>query len=94
MHMSNMSDSVKDSIDLYVKVGCQPGGFLIAVLSNDLREAFARADQENIAAMFEIVKYCWNEIPSECWGSPEKVNDWLTRDWMAIREAALTEKEL
>lgn len=55
------------------------GGFLTAVLSNDLKGAFGRADENNRAAMFDIVSYCYNDIPSECWGSPEKVEAWLSR---------------
>ena len=74
-----MKLSTKDSLDRYVN-GCIPtGDFLRAVLANDLREAFGRADAENIATMFQIVSYCWNEIPGNCWGSYEKVDAWLER---------------
>ncbi len=62
----------------YVDERIPPGGFVTAVLENDLKEAFARADRGNIAAMFEIVTYCYNEIPASCWGSPEAVEAWLT----------------
>lgn len=53
------------------------GGFLMAVFSNDLREAIARADGDNRVVMLQILGYCHNEIPSPCWGSPEKVKAWL-----------------
>lgn len=59
------------------------GGFLRAVLSNDLREAIWRADDENKAALPEIVWYCFWQIPGNCWGSPEAVKAWLEK-----REAA------
>ena len=68
----------KDAIDRYVADRCPVGGFLEAVLSNDLAESFGRADEENRANLFDIVKYCWNEIPGNCWGSRKKVLDWLS----------------
>jgi hypothetical protein len=67
----------KDTIDAYVKWRRMPGGFVRAVLENNLKEAFARADNENTAAMLEIVSYCYNEIPFACWGSPARVKEWL-----------------
>jgi hypothetical protein len=61
----------------YVEERIPPGDFLYAVLCNDLCESFCRADDQNRAAMFEIVAYCWNHIPATCWGSPERVQAWL-----------------
>ena len=68
---------IKDSLDRYIIHRIPTGGFLRAVLENNLKESFARADDENLKCMFEIVNYCYNEIPSICWGSPEKVKAWL-----------------
>lgn len=53
------------------------GGFLRAVLANDLFEAFGRADDNNIRDMHEIVRFVYNKLPSVCWGSYEKVDAWL-----------------
>ena len=64
----------------YVDHRIPPGGFVTAVLENNLKEAFMRADDGNIAAMFEIVSYCYNEIPGTCWGSPERVAAWLANE--------------
>jgi hypothetical protein len=69
--------SVIESLQLYVKERVPPGDFLYAVLTNDLRESFGRADEDNRAAMFEIVSYCYNRIPANCWGSRERVQAWL-----------------
>ncbi len=66
------------SIDRYVNDRIPPGGFLTAVLSNDLTQAVARADDTNIRLLPEYVRYCYNEIPSPCWGSPERVEAWLS----------------
>ena len=67
----------KDAIDRYVNDHRPVGGFLTAVLSNDLAGSFWKADEENRANLFHIMAYCWNEIPAPCWGSPEKVKAWL-----------------
>lgn len=75
------------SLKLYAEAGVPPGGFLEAVLSNDLKEAFGRADENNRYAMFDIVSYCWNHIPAACWGSKEAVTEWLKAK-AAQREAA------
>lgn len=74
---NKMKPAVRNGIDRYVEDRCPPGSFLTAVLSNDLKESFGRADEENIRDMFEIVSYCYNEIPFDCWGSPERVKHWL-----------------
>lgn len=75
----DIPQSTLDGINAYVREGIPTGGFLYAVLTNDLSGAFGRADQENTAAMREIVAYVYNKIPSACWGSPEKVSAWLDR---------------
>lgn len=57
--------------------GTPCGHFVTAVLCNDLKEAIGRADQENLRDLIEIVSYCYNEIPSTCWGSPDAVATWI-----------------
>ncbi len=48
------------SITRYVEQGIKPGGFLTAVLSNDLRNATGRADEQNLAALPAIVRWFAN----------------------------------
>jgi hypothetical protein len=66
-----------DALNRYVVGHVPTGDFLRAVLSNNLIESFAHADDENARAMHEITKYIYNMMPSRCWGSPEKVKAWL-----------------
>jgi hypothetical protein len=87
-----MKLSTKAGIDRYAATGCPTGGFLRAVLSNNLKEAFMAADAENSADMHEIVGYCYNEIPSSCWGSPEAVDAWIEKHRVA-REASAKRDE-
>lgn len=72
-----MKPSTFDAINRYVNQHIPTGDFLYAVLTNNLKESFAQADDENGRDLKEIVNYCYWEIPSECWGSPEKVRVWL-----------------
>lgn len=67
----------KVGIDRYVDYGCPTGSFLRAVLSNDLFEAVAKADEYNKLALAEIVRYVYNYTPVTCYGSPERVEAWL-----------------
>lgn len=61
----------------YVEHREQPGDFLCAVLANDLFDACAKADPENLAVLPALAGYCYWEIPSPCWGSKDKVLAWL-----------------
>ena len=61
--------SIKD----YVERGWQPGGFVTAVLENDLAGAIARADADNLRNLPAIVAFVYAEVPAICWGSPAKV---------------------
>ena len=70
---------ILDSIRRYAEHGVPTGSFLRAVLENDLREAFGRADDDNREAMFHIVRFCWNEIPGDCWGTPARVKAWIDK---------------
>lgn len=70
-------DDILGAINRYVLEHERKGHFLMAVFENDLREALARADEDNGRAIQQIVCYCHNEIPGDCWGSKEKVAAWL-----------------
>jgi hypothetical protein len=73
----SVPDRTIRSINRYVTDGMIPGDFLTAVLENKLVEAFSRADLENLNALEDIVRYVYNEIPMDCWGSEEEVKQWV-----------------
>jgi hypothetical protein len=64
-------------IERYVKHHIKPGNFLCSVISNDLKEACARADDENVLNLPAYVAYFYNEVPYDCWGSVEKIEAWI-----------------
>jgi hypothetical protein len=61
----------------YVCDRISPGGFLLAVLQNDLKNACGRADDDNLALLPIYVKWLYNVAPGCCWGSPDAVKAWL-----------------
>lgn len=75
---NEIPDRTLKAINRYAKNKLRPGSFLKAVFNNDLTKAVANADLENTEALPEIVKYCYNEIPSPCWGYDGAVKDWIS----------------
>lgn len=61
----------------YKELHVETGGFLRAVLENDLTEAVGRASENNLRTIDSIVSYVYMEMPSECWGNKAKVRAWL-----------------
>lgn len=68
---------MQDVARLYVERGVPGGSFLTAVVSNDLVAAFSRADDMNTAAMRDWCMWLRSEAPIGCYGSPEKVSEWV-----------------
>lgn len=69
--------SVKECLAEYVKERNISSSFLLACLENDLMGAVSRADSTNRGHLVDIMRYIYWELPSNCWGSKEKVAAWL-----------------
>lgn len=78
-----------DALHMYECKGIPTGGFLYAVLTNDLFAAVEAADTDNIKALKAICEYVYNQLPAGAWGSPEKVKAWLNRT-RAAADSTLT----
>lgn len=81
-------DYMIGGIDRWIDHGIPPGDFLMAVLCNNLKEAVARADDVNVKLLPAYVSFFYNDAPSECWGSPEKVLAWKLK--MELKAAGAT----
>lgn len=68
---------MRDFLFRYVEYGIPPGGFLTAVLENNLSEACGRADDENLENLPAYANYLYNHVPTNAWGSPQKVSEWI-----------------
>lgn len=53
------------------------GGFLKALLSNNLFETYEYADDNNIRNIPAYLNYLYNHAPSGCWGSLENYQAWI-----------------
>lgn len=71
-----ISPATREAIDRWATTGRRAGGFVMAVLCNDLVGAVRRADEFNILALRSTVAYVYHKCPAPCWGSPEKVEAW------------------
>ena len=65
-----------EGLKAYACQGVIPGDFLQAVLSNDLFEAFGRADADSTRAMPQIIMLVYNELPSNIWRTRERMIEW------------------
>jgi hypothetical protein len=73
-----LPDYMWDGFWNYFKHRIEPGSFLTAMLSNDdVVTVVSRADTNNQHKLVEWVKFLYNDVPANCWGSKEKVAAWL-----------------
>lgn len=67
------------AIKNHVENGLDCGHFARSILENDLLNTITYADTECLPLIRDIVIYCYNNIPQECWGSHEKVQSWKNK---------------
>lgn len=70
-------EHLRGGLARYLDEHIRTGSFLEAVLSNDLRECFARGDIKSRAGLNDIVFYLVNHAPLACWGSPRHFERWI-----------------
>jgi hypothetical protein len=69
---------MKEGLSAYLYHGRPPGGFLSAVLQNDLRRAAIQADEHNRLALAGYGQIL-NAMPEGSWGSGQAVKQWIKR---------------
>jgi len=75
----SLPEHMRDGVADYIFFGIEPGGFLYAILSNDLYGACRRADDINAVCIFAYMFFLHNYAPSECFGSEERVQAWTKK---------------
>jgi len=73
----NIPKHTYEALKKYVEQKIPTGGFLFAILTNNLFEAASKADIKNTNKLFDICNFIYNEIPSDCWGTKDKVENWI-----------------
>lgn len=69
-------ERMRPGIRDYLVHGHPAGGFLTAIITNDLRGSFERADWENQQIILNYLKFFYNHAPSPAWGSKAKYDEW------------------
>lgn len=90
---SLLPEHIQGAAQRYVEHGIAPGGFLTAVICNDLFGAVGRADSTNRRALPEICQFWYAEAPGVCWGSPERMERWMNSGGLAANAARGGKKE-
>lgn len=67
-----------ESLLSYIEDRHHVGGFLEAVICNNLKGAVDYADDINLKNLPAYVGYLYNEAPSHCWGSKAIMEEWLS----------------
>lgn len=70
-------ENMKSSIIEYLIHGRPVGGFLRAVLENNLVEAAGRADEDNRKHLFEYAGIMYNVMPMGSWRDKARVDAWI-----------------
>lgn len=75
----HVHEDCRDAIFNYLVYGYSPGGFLTAVLTNDLYRAATVADIENVNRLAHVVRFVVNALPCICYGNDEIMKAWMKR---------------
>lgn len=86
------NDLLDEGLELYLMHGYEPGGFLQAVLANDLFLAASRADHVNRQNLATIAKAVYHNMPAGSFGSYDLVREWL-KDTNGRRSGYAYQKE-
>jgi hypothetical protein len=77
---SGIPDDFHSALWNYFAYGIEPGGFGMAVLSNDFISASLRAHSAlKIETFQHLAKWLMNVAPIGSYGSPEDVEDWMAK---------------
>ena len=75
----DIPEHTQGTLERYIFQRLAPGGFMTAVLANDLMGATGKADALNIRCLRDICGWIYMNAPSDCWGSYEQVRKYLER---------------
>lgn len=68
---------LREGLRRYVEAYVPTGDFLKAVLSNNLTQAVAMADENSFRGLPDLLRFLWHHAPASSWGSAQNVAKWL-----------------
>lgn len=72
-----LPEGARESMYHYIVSGRPVGSFLASVLSNNLMDAAANADDVNKFCLFDYAYFLFNWAPMGCHSSPEAYRAWM-----------------
>ena len=87
---NRLPEHCRGALERYIRHGIPPGHFLTALLSNDLRETFARADDINASAVRDYLVFLYSDAPSACSGSPSRFAAWVESGGLVGHDAEVS----
>ena len=75
--LNKVPERMIESLVAYVIHGIEPGGFLMAIIRNDLQLAWTRADGENRPLIGAYVQTLLSSFPIACYGDNDTVRSWI-----------------
>lgn len=75
--LAQLPEHLQEGIRDYIEVGLPLGGFLQAVVQNDLARAVERADPFTSLQLKEVVKFFLHYAPGTCHGSKQAYEEWI-----------------
>ena len=75
----HVPDHLREGLDAHLCDGRPVGGFLTAVLSDELTHAVARGDETSLSGLWGLMHFLVCEAPAGSWGSPAAVAAWRER---------------
>jgi len=76
---ANIPEQTQNSLKYYMLRGQPTGGFLSAVLCNNLMEAATRGDLEHRAQLVNITLWIYSHLPAGSHGSEQRVEAWIKK---------------
>lgn len=76
---ADIPEHMQAAMRRYVLEGVEPGDFLTAVITNNLRDAVNRADAVNLPLLRTYVRWFYNVAPGNCHGSPADMHEWMEK---------------
>ena len=73
----SVPSGLHDGLIRYIAYRIPTGAFLRSILENNLKVAVCLADPINQTHLTNIIGFLEHWAPEECWGSPERVTEWL-----------------
>ena len=91
---THLPQHIREDFRMYIEKGVPQGSFMTALLSNNLKETFARANRRNRASIPAYVDFLYWSVPSNIWGSEEKVEAHIRKKQILRNQEALIEQDI